>query len=173
MIETIIWMIVGAVVGGFGRVRSGVWGAKAGWGAARDRIFAWAIPMAILGALAGPPGLSLTALWTFLGFVVAWWVGCLAGWWGTLDLGPDTGDRETEIFWHSVRGALSVLPAIALWCFLGNWWALFLLIPGVLCGPIYEAGRQVATAYRTKTGRTDWGEIFFGAAIGLTAALVA
>lgn len=139
-----------------------------GRGATTARIFAWALPVGLCAW-------ALGAWWPYaIALGVASWVGCLAPWYGSLDLGRHEGTWLRDFAMHSFRGVLWTLPMAAVlfaaqftvWPEVGagGWW--WLLIAGALCGLLYEAG------YRVNEARgTEIGEVLFGAAIGVALVL--
>lgn len=107
--------------------------------------------------------------WQALALAVALWLGGRLGWWRTLTLGRNPADGPVLQQWalHTARGVLWTLPAAAVaWWWGAAPWAL--LLAGLACAPAYEAGWRLHV--RGGLGGTEWGECFFGAAIG--AALV-
>jgi hypothetical protein len=101
-------ILLTAAIGGAGfRFR----GAEAfsritGRGATTARVVCWAAPVAALAwALAALPWQWAVALGAAL------WLGCLPGWWGSLDLGRDEGIWATDALAHAARGLLWTAPA--------------------------------------------------------------
>lgn len=128
-----------------------------GRGTTTARIVAWAIPCAIAWLLLGGAPVEALAI------AAAAWIGCLPGWWGSLDLGRQEGTWLRDFALHSARGALWTMPmAVVVWWIGAEWW--WLLIAGAACGLIYEAGYWIAA--RTRWSGTEWGEAMFGAMIG-------
>ena len=117
-------------------------------------------------------GLAAVALpdwWQVLALVVALWLGGRLGWWRSLTLGRNPADGPVWQQWalHTARGVLWTLPAaVVAWWWGASPWPL--LLAGLACAPAYEAGWRLDG--RFGLGGTEWGECFFGAAIG--AALV-
>lgn len=155
--------VVALLAAGF-RIRGDAAFARwTGRGATTARIVAWAIPVAASGWLLGLEWPVAVALG------VAAWVGCLAPWWGSLDLGRHEGTWFRDFCLHSARGVLWTLPMagvvflaqFSVWPTVGAglWWPL--LAAGALCGPAYELGYRI----REKRG-TEIGEALFGALIG-------
>lgn len=145
--------------GGFERIT--------GRGATTARIVCWAIPCGLAWwALSGAPA------WSALAMGVAAWLGAIAPWWGSLDLGRQYGGWGRDVLMHSARGVLWTLPmAVVTWWFEAPSWP-WLLAAGVLCGLIYEVGYRLADAARGRLGGgTEIGEVMFGAAIGAALAL--
>jgi hypothetical protein len=113
-------------------------------------------------------GLALVAApgwWQGAALALALWSGGRAGWWRSLTLGRNPMDGSVLSQWvrHTARGVLWTAPAAVL-----AWWLgaspVPLLVAGLLCGVAYEAGWRLAG--RWGLGGTEWGECFFGAAIG-------
>jgi len=121
---------------------------------------AWSCAMA---AITVPDPLGMLAI------AAALWVGGRPGWWQSITLGRSEADGSLAEQWvrHTARGVLWTAPAalVAAWLGASPW---PLLVPGLLCAPAYEAGWRLTG--RFSIGGTEWGELFFGAAIG--AALV-
>jgi hypothetical protein len=93
----------------------------------------------------------------------ALYIGTLAGWWRSLDLGRKEGEWLRDFVLHSARCLLWTLPA-ALVCAaatLDMTNAVPLIAAGLLCGVFYEAGWRVYPARATEIG-----EAIFGGAIG-------
>jgi len=101
---------------------------------------------------------------------LAWLPWRRLGWWRTLTLGrnPEDGPAWRQWLLHTARGVLWTAPAAAL-----AWWLgcspFALLLAGLLCAPAYEAGWRLDR--RGGLGGTEWGECFFGAAIGVALAM--
>lgn len=118
---------------------------------------------------AGLAALAMPGWWQAAPLAFAFWLGGRAGWWRSLTLGRNPMDGPVWRQWalHTARGLLWTAPAAAL-----AWWmgasAWPLLLAGLACAPAYEAGWRLEGVARL--GGTEWGECFFGAAIG--AALV-
>jgi hypothetical protein len=115
---------------------------------------------------AGLAAIAMPGWWQALALAVALWLGGRLGWWRTLTLGrnPEDGPVWQQWLLHTARGVLWTAPAAAL-----AWWLgcspFALLLAGLLCAPAYEAGWRLDG--RGGLGGTEWGECFFGAAIGL------
>lgn len=120
----------------------------------------WAFGLAVMAW----PGLWQTAV-----LAVMLWLGGRAGWWKSLTLGRNPADGPPWQQWarHTARGLLWVAPSAVLAWWLGSSPA-FLVLAGLACAPAYEAGWRLAG--KGGLGGTEWGECFFGAALG--AALV-
>lgn len=136
-----------------------------GRGATTARIVCWAIPVGLASLALGMSWLAALAMG------IAAWVGCLPGWWGSLDMGRHEGGFWRDFALHSLRGVLWTAPmAAVLWWFGGAWWSL--VVAGAACGLIYEAGYRIAAIARGRMGGgTEIGEALFGAAIGAALAL--
>ncbi len=127
-----------------------------GRGATTARLFAWALPMGAASAL-------VTDWYNAAAVAVALYLGTLAGWWRSLDLGRHEGEWLRDFVLHSARGLLWTLPA-ALVCAaasLSLTAAVPLIAAGLACGLIYELGWRVYPPRATEIGETA-----FGAAIG-------
>ncbi len=155
-----IEQMVGALLGGFGFWLRGSahFEEWTGRGATTARIVCWAAPLGIFSWALGVPPLESAAIG------VAAWLGCLAPWWGSLDMGRQEGTWLHDFVMHTLRGALWVLPIwLAVMVAFGSWWPLLVVAP--LCGVVYELG------YRLWPARgTEIGEAVFGALIGLALA---
>lgn len=125
----------------------------------RGKTTADAVYAAGLALVAAPVGVLAAAL------AVALWIGGRPGWWRSLTLGrnPEDGPAWRQWALHTARGVVWTAPAAVL-----AWWLgaspVPLLVAGLLCGVAYEAGWRLAG--RWGLGGTEWGECFFGAAIG-------
>jgi hypothetical protein len=115
---------------------------------------------------AGLAAMAMPGWWQALALAVALWLGGRLGWWRTLTLGrnPEDGPAWRQWLLHTARGVLWTAPAAALawWCGASPW---ALLLAGLLCAPAYEVGWRLDG--RAGLGGTEWGELFFGAVIGL------
>lgn len=104
----------------------------------------------------------------------ALWIGGRLGWWKSLSLGrnPADGTVRAQFTRHTLRGVLWTAPAAMVAFFVG---ASFvpLLIAGALCAVAYEAGYRLSDmgGVFSRLGGTEWGELFFGALIGVALAL--
>jgi hypothetical protein len=156
----VIEHLIGAAVGGFGFWLRGsaLFEKWTGRGATTARITCWALPLGLFGWALGLPPIEASAL------AVAAWIGCLAPWWDSLDLGRQEGTWLRDFAWHTLRGALWVAPIwlVVLLSF-GSWWPL--AVVALLCGIVYELGYRLWPAKGTEVG-----EALFGALIGLALA---
>lgn len=161
-------LIAGALVGGAGFWLRGaaVLQRITGRGATTARIVAWAAPLALLCW-----AVTLLPWWWCVAIGVALWLGCLPGWWGSLDMGRNGGSWARDFALHTLRGVVWVAPVAAVLAAAGAawWWPL---LAGMTCGVAYEIGwrlRPLGDARRPAA--TEIGELIFGAAVG--AALIA
>lgn len=94
-----------------------------------------------------------------VGLAAALWLGSIAGWWKSLDMGTHEGTFAHDLALHSFRGVLWTGPAamVVVLSGMGTPWPL--LVVGALCGPIYAVCRV--------TERAEW--VFGG---GIAAALL-
>lgn len=124
-------------------------------GATTARVLTWAIPCGIAWLLLGGSVLAS------LGVAVMTWVGCLAPWFKSIDLGRREGEFWTDFKMHTIRGMMWVYPAaIIIQMDGGDGWIVALT--GLTCAPVYELG------YRIKeTKGTEIGEALFGTCIAL------
>ena len=159
----VIGAILGAILGagGFWLRGAAVFARVTGRGATTARIVAWAAPLALLAWLATP-----LQWWWCVALGVALWVGCLPGWWESIDLGRNDGGWARDAALHTARGVLWGAPAAAVLALAGGawWWPV---LAGLACVPAYEAGwrlRPVGDARRPAA--TEIGELLFGAALG-------
>lgn len=151
-----------------------------GRGATTARITVWAIPLIVLSWFLGLP----IAVAVFLG--IAAWIGCLLGWWESLDFGRHEGTWLRDFLLHTLRGVLWTAPMAAVllaadmllgisvyvpWMDISltlgvktSWW--WMLGVGSLCGLIYEIGYQISEEHGTEIG-----EVLFGGLIGLALVL--
>ena len=131
-----------------------------GRGATSARLACWAAPVGLIGwGLHGEwyAGAALAA---------AAWLGSVAGWWGSLDLGRNEGTWLRDFALHTARGLLWVAPlALAAWLTAGD--PVPLLVAGIACGLAYEAGWRASPRHATEIGEAAFGFIV-GAAIALT-----
>lgn len=138
-------------------LRGAAWFAQiTGRGATTARLAAWALPMGLASAL-------LTEWYNAVAIAAGLYLGTLAGWWGSLDLGRREGEWLRDFVLHTARGLLWTLPA-AIVCAvaaldIAN--AVPLIAAGLLCGVLYEVGWR---AYPPRA--TEIGEAAFGGAIG-------
>lgn len=161
-------ILLGALVGaaGFWLRGAAVFALWTGRGATTARIVAWAIPLALLCWVVTP-----LAWWWCAALGVALWVGCLPGWWGSLDLGRDAGAWWRDFALHSLRGVLWSAPAAGVLAMAsGAWW--WPMLAGAACGAAYEAGWRLRPPGDPRTpNATEIGEVLFGGLLG--AAVVA
>ena len=156
-------ILLGAIIGaaGFWLRGAAVFQRITGRGATTARIVAWAAPLALLCWAVTP-----LPWWWCVGVAIALWLGCLPGWWGSLDLGRNGGSWVRDFALHTLRGVVWVAPAAAVLAAAGAawWWPL---LAGLACGVAYEIGwrlRPVGGARRPAA--TEIGELVFGAAVG-------
>lgn len=126
-----------------------------GRGATTARIVAWATPIGLTAwHLYG--GLWYVGL--FMG--VAAWLGAIAPWWDSIDMGRMEGRWIKDFALQTVRGVIWTAPmaAVALLS-AGSPWPL--LIAGALCGVVYEIG------WRFKARQTEIAEAIFGGVVGV------
>lgn len=174
--EYFLLVLNAAIVGAIGfRLRGGMFGAQIGWGSTTARLAAWALPMSLLVYLHAP---DATTLWLPV-MVVAWWLGCLLGWWESLDMGRMHHTLWRDMLMHSVRGmAWVVPPGLALSVLRGvPEPTLYLpLLAGALCGPVYALGYKLSDAFGDRfvdfgdpwpTVGSEWGEYLFGALVAV------
>lgn len=111
--------------------------------------FMWGGVVALL-VLAG-------GLWwpLFPAVVLAAWLGCIPGWWGSLTL-----TTPQHYAMHAMRGVVWVLPLAVLFEVAGAQGAVVLL-SGAACVPAYWLGWRLLPSRATEIG-----EALFGAAIG-------
>jgi hypothetical protein len=130
-----------------------------GRGATTARIVCFATPAGLLAWATGFP-------WPYaLAMGVAAWLGCLPPWWGSLDLGRHAGGYARDFALHTLRGVVWVAPMAAVAFLAGAaWWPL--ILAGLMCGAVYEAGYRVSERHGTEIG-----EAAFGALIGAGLAL--
>lgn len=155
--------MVGALVGAFGFWLRGssLFYALTGRGATTARLVAWAFPMGVVAWFGGIPTLLAAALfWAF-------WLGSVAPWWGSLDLGRGEGAWRTDALAHLSRGVLWTLPAgvglIAMGYPEGG---LLVAASGLAALPAYELGWTIRPPGTPAPGATEIGELLTGAAIG-------
>lgn len=157
--------LIAALVGGFGFWLRGAarFFEITGRGATTSRIAAWAIPMGLLAWLSG----ASPAVSAALG--VAMWVGCLAPWCGSIDLGRVDGTWGRDALRQAARGLLWTLPAglvlVAAGSPIGG---LVVALSGLAALPAYEVGWLIRPVGSSAPGATEVGEFLTGAAVGLT-----
>ncbi|MBR0653068.1 hypothetical protein GXW78_25655 [Roseomonas terrae] len=153
----------GALIGaaGFWLRGAAVFARVTGRGATTARVVAWAVPLALLAWLVTP----LPWGWS-LALAAALWLGCLPGWWGSIDLGRNEGGWSRDAALHTARGVLWGAPAaVVLWLAGGGWW--WPLVAGLTCAPAYEIGWRLRPAGDPRRpAATELGELLFGAALG-------
>ncbi|RVT91429.1 hypothetical protein EOD42_22500 [Rhodovarius crocodyli] len=133
----------------------------AGRGATTARIM-WATSVAFAAVpLAGIPLIFAPQL------ALALYVGALAPWWGSLDMGRQHGTLWGDIAWHTLRGFIWTGPAALLFVLTGTGDGTWLLLVGGTCGVIYAICWQITDRYPVESA-----ECVFGAAIagGIAAA---
>ena len=146
-----------AAVGAAGfRLRgSALWSRITGRGAGTARVFAWALPLAVVSPL---PWAWVPAL------AAALWLGSLAAWWGSLDMGRNEGSFARDFALHALRGMVWVIPAALVLTAAGRlWWPL--LAAGALCAPIYAVAWRIWPVRATEAAECGFGACI-GAAIG-------
>jgi hypothetical protein len=152
-----IEIIVGAI--GFRLRGSAIFEQWTGRGATTARIVCWAIPMGLMSLFTLPWEYAIAA-------GVAFWLGCLPGWYGVLDLGRDEGNKLKEFILMSGRGILWTLPAALVFAFISPLNAVALLIAGALCPVAYEIGWHIPSKVENMRSGPEIGEILFGALVG-------
>lgn len=159
------------------RIRGGLFGKNIGWGATTARFCAWALPTTATITLWFNGALFEHVYFQhehLILFFFAAWLGAIAPWWKSLDLGRREGTWLVDFLLHSIRGTLWTLPIAAVFAFYGMWdpaWVL--LAGGTLCGLVYEAGYKLPTPFKVNregglNQGPELGEFLYGATIGLT-----
>jgi len=113
-------ILAGAIIGGAGFWLRGaaVFQRITGRGATTARVVAWAAPLALLCWVATP-----LAWWWCVAIGAALWLGCLPGWWGSIDLGRNGGAGPRDFALHTLRGVVWVVPVAAVLAAAGAaWW---------------------------------------------------
>lgn len=104
----------------------------------------------------------------------ALWVGGRLGWWKSLSLGrnPADGSVRAQFIRHILRGVLWTAPAAVVAFAVGSS-PVPLLVAGALCAAAYEIGYRLSDkgGVFVRLGGTEWGELLFGALIGVALAL--
>lgn len=122
-----------------------IWSCPLGWGFGLTMQDYWIIALA-------PPLLFLGVIWP---------------WMGTIDHGRNEDSFGRDMIVQTYRGLIFTLPlALFLW-FRGIelWWAP--MLAGLMCAVVYEAAWQLPDWWIFKRGPV-WGELLFGATIGLS-----
>lgn len=155
------------------RIRGGLWNnvieTHIHWGSTTARLVAWALPTAVLGTvLYSLSWYWMPALW------LAAWLGCLQGWYHSIDMGRNEGSWSQDFVLTSLRGVLWTLPISLVFAITGTWPpAVGLLLCGAAMGIWYEAGwRTPSKQYGFHQG-PELGELYFGLMFGLTLSLLA
>lgn len=126
-----------------------------GRGATTARILCWAAPIGLIAW-------GLHGEWhAGAALALAAWLGAIAGWWRSLDMGRVEGAWLRDFALHTVRGLLWTAPmALVAWLSAGTPWPL--LVAGLLCGLAYEAGWRLV-----RRNQTELAEVLFGALVGV------
>lgn len=133
---------------------SSLWHEWTGRGATTIRLI-WGTYLGAVAFIVAP-----LAWWVPPALAVAFWLGTIGPWWGSLDLGRNEGSFARDFVLHTLRGFLWTLPAAAVLWFVVGWDAGWLLVAGGLCGVIYAISGRVYAARATENA--EWA---FGAAI--------
>lgn len=132
------------------------------------------LPSTTLGRAVWSVGMTLipaAITWRLVVLAPALFLGCVLPWWQSIDMGRNEGTLARDAVFHTLRGALWVLPASAAgWWALGPW-TLLVMIPGLLCAGWYELGWRTPSSVKHFTRGSELGEVYFGAAIGFGLAL--
>lgn len=112
--------------------------------------------------------------WGVPALALALWLGGRPGWWKSLSLGrnPVDGSVRAQFVRHTLRGVVWTAPAAAAGLALGAS-PVPLILAGATCALVYEAGYRLSDRGGVfgRFGGTEWGELFFGAMIGVALAL--
>lgn len=161
-------IILGGIIGAIGfRVRGGLWNDKIKWGATTARLVAWSLPMSLITYTAFQFN---QPLWYIPIFILTWWVGCLLGWWHSIDMGRLDGNWTKDFILQSIRGLFWTLPTAIAVCLLTQSIPIsmiILLVSGLSCGICYEIGWRLSEK-KPIMGGTEYGEFIFGLVIGAT-----
>jgi hypothetical protein len=127
----------------------------------------YAVGLALLFALTMP-------WWGVLALALALWLGGRPGWWKSLSLGrnPSDGSVSAQFARHTLRGVVWTAPAAVIAFALGAS-PIPLVLVGAACALVYEVGYRLSDRGGVfgRLGGTEWGELFFGAMIGVGLAL--
>lgn len=111
--------------------------------------------------------------WQLLALPVTLWLGTIMGWQGSLDLARNEGHYWRDFAVMTARGLLWTLPTAALLT-----WVLWptvvwpLLVAGALCAVLYEIAWRMPQSWKPPFAPgPEMGELFFGAAVGLSMAV--
>jgi len=112
--------------------------------------------------------------WGVPALALALWLGGRPGWWKSLSLGrnPADGPVRAQFIRHALRGIVWTAPAAAVAFALGAS-PVPLILAGATCALVYEVGYRLSErgGVFDRFGGTEWGELFFGAMIGVGLAL--
>lgn len=121
----------------------------------------WSFGMAVLAFL-------LTFNYWMFALVPAFFLGCLAPWWNSIDTGRNEGSFWQDFLVMMGRGVLWVLfPAVVLGLLE---YSAFYVFVGLLCPVCYTIGWWLPNTKYVKQG-TEYGEILFGMVCGAGLAL--
>lgn len=171
---TVLAVVATATICGLGfRIRGGLWNTKIEqyihWGATTARLVAWATPTAILGTL----WYGLAWYW-LAALLIAAWIGCLPGWYGSIDMGRNEGTWLRDFVVITIRGAFWTLPISAVYAAAGlTVPAVGLLLVGAAMGIWYELGWRTPSSVPGFNQGTELGELYFGLMFGLVLSVLA
>lgn len=154
----------GALIGAIGfRLRgSALFEQWTGRGATTARIVCWAIPMALLA--------DVPLEWLPL-LALAFFLGAIPGWYGSLDLGRDDGQVLKDWAIMTVRGVVWTAPPAAVMTFIDVPISFELLFVGLLCPVAYTIGWNTPSNINHIRQGPELGEVIFGAFIGASLTL--
>lgn len=112
--------------------------------------------------------------WGVPALALALWLGGRPGWWKSLSLGrnPADGSVSAQFVRHTLRGVVWTAPA-AVVAFALDAPPIPLILAGATCALVYEVGYRLSDRGGVfgRFDGTEWGELFFGAMVGVALAL--
>jgi hypothetical protein len=104
--------------------------------------------------------------WHYVAISAAFYLGSVAPWWRSLDMGRISGDVAGAVARHTARGVVWTGPAAAVLGGRGIGQGLWLIAAGLACGAIYFVSSRLQPSRSTENA--EW---VFG--IAIAAALIA